>query len=250
MSSSQSRYRPRWDSGWIRTRPSRTAAAAGRGELVHAHEPLQRDERLDPRARAVRERHGVRVGLARAEQAARVERRPRRARGPPPPPARRSRRPPSVMRPSSPMTRELGQPVAAADLEVVRVVPGRDLQRAGAEVGLDVVVGDDRQLAPDERQDRGAPDERRGSARRPGSPRRRRRRASSRGAPWPRRPRRAPSSQRVGDRVERVLHLAVLDLEVADRRAAARVPVDEVVVAVDVALAVAGRRRPSAPPAT
>ena len=41
---------------------------------------------------------------------------------------------------------------------------------------------------------------------------------------------------RVVDRVERVLDLAVLDLEVGDRRVRARVPVDHVVVAVDVAL--------------
>jgi hypothetical protein len=38
--------------------------------------------------------------------------------------------------------------------------------------------------------------------------------------------------------VERVGDLAVLDLEVGDRRARARVPVDEVVVAVDEALVV------------
>ena len=36
--------------------------------------------------------------------------------------------------------------MAAPDLEVVGVVTGRDLQGAGAEVGLDVVVGDDRQV--------------------------------------------------------------------------------------------------------
>ena len=55
--------------------------------------------------------------------------------------------------------RDLLEPVLAADLEVVRVVAGRDLQRARAELGLDVVVGDDRQPAADERQDRGLPDE-------------------------------------------------------------------------------------------
>jgi hypothetical protein len=45
--------------------------------------------------------------------------------------------------------------------------------------------------------------------------------------------------QRVGDRVQRVDHpLALLDLEVGDRRAQARVPVDHVVVAVDQALLV------------
>jgi hypothetical protein len=32
------------------------------GELLHAHEPLQRDERLDALARALRVRHVVRVG--------------------------------------------------------------------------------------------------------------------------------------------------------------------------------------------
>jgi valyl-tRNA synthetase len=38
-------------------------------------------------------------------------------------------------------------------------VAGGDLQAAGAEVGLDVVVGDDRQLAADERERHGAADE-------------------------------------------------------------------------------------------
>ena len=42
--------------------------------------------------------------------------------------------------------------------------------------------------------------------------------------------------ERVVDVVERVGHLALLDLEVGDRRTAARVPVDHVAVAVDVAL--------------
>ena len=52
--------------------------------------------------------------------------------------------------------RQLGQPVAAADLEVVRVVAGRHLEGAGAEVHLHVLVGDDRHLAIHERHDRGA----------------------------------------------------------------------------------------------
>ena len=37
------------------------------------------------------------------------------------------------------------------DLEVVGVVRGRDLHCAGAELGVDVVVGDDRDLPVDER---------------------------------------------------------------------------------------------------
>ena len=51
---------------------------------------------------------------------------------------------------------DLLEPVAAADLEVVRVVAGRDLERAGAELRLHVLVGDDRQPPADERQDRRA----------------------------------------------------------------------------------------------
>ena len=51
--------------------------------------------------------------------------------------------------------------VALAHLEVVRIVRGRDLDRAGAELGIDGVVRDDRDLAPQERQDRRLPDERR-----------------------------------------------------------------------------------------
>ena len=42
--------------------------------------------------------------------------------------------------------------MTAPDLEVVGVVAGRDLERAAAEVGLDVVVGDHRQAPADERQ--------------------------------------------------------------------------------------------------
>ena len=41
--------------------------------------------------------------------------------------------------------------MSQADLEVVRVVGGRDLDRAGAEFGVDVGVGDDRDAAVLER---------------------------------------------------------------------------------------------------
>ena len=43
--------------------------------------------------------------------------------------------------------RDLGQPVAAADLEVRGIVPGSYLQRPGAEFRVNVIVGDDRQPA-------------------------------------------------------------------------------------------------------
>ena len=45
------------------------------------------------------------------------------------------------------------QVVALADLEVVEVVRRRDLHRAGALLGIGIVVGDDRDQAADERQD-------------------------------------------------------------------------------------------------
>lgn len=47
---------------------------------------------------------------------------------------------------------EVGQPVPAADLEVVRVVGRGDLDRAGAELRVDVLVGDDRDTAAGQRQ--------------------------------------------------------------------------------------------------
>ena len=47
------------------------------------------------------------------------------------------------------------QPVALPDLVIHRVMAWRHLERARAEVFLHRIVGDDRQLAPDERQQRG-----------------------------------------------------------------------------------------------
>ena len=78
------------------------------------------------------------------------------------------------------------QLVPPADLEVVEVVRGRDLDRAGALLGIGVFVGDDRDAPADQRQDDVLADQIAGSARRPDGPRRRCRRASSRGA-WSRR---------------------------------------------------------------
>ena len=46
------------------------------------------------------------------------------------------------------------QVVAAADLEIVEVVRRRDLDRAGALLRIGVFVGDDRNAAADQRQDR------------------------------------------------------------------------------------------------
>ena len=48
---------------------------------------------------------------------------------------------------------QLGQAVVAADLVVERIVAGRDLQRARAEVALDALVGDHRHAPLDVRHD-------------------------------------------------------------------------------------------------
>ena len=133
---------------------------------------------------------------------------------------------------------DLLQAVAAADLEVVGVVARGDLQRAGAEVGLDVRVGDDRQAAADERQHGLLADELRVALvvgmHRDGGVGEHRLRAHRRDHELA-----LAGGQRVGDRVQRVDDaLALLDLEVGDRRAQPRIPVDHVVVAVDQALLV------------
>ena len=92
---------------------------------------------------------------------------------------------------------EVRQAVALADLEVVRVVGGRHLDRAGAELGVDVLVGDDRDPAAGERQldlacRRGARSARRRGGRRPRCHRASSRRGSSRRRST-RRPRRSGS---------------------------------------------------------
>ncbi len=133
---------------------------------------------------------------------------------------------------------DLLEPVTAADLEVVGVVPRRDLQRACAEVGLDVLVGDDRKAAADERQHDLLADEMRVAlvvgVHRNG--------AVGEHRLWPHGrddDLTVAGGERIGDRVQHVDDpLALLDLEVGDRRAQAGIPIDHVVVAVDQALLV------------
>ena len=48
---------------------------------------------------------------------------------------------------------QLRQPVVAADLPVHGVVARRDLHRAGPELRIDTIVFDDREPAPDDRED-------------------------------------------------------------------------------------------------
>src|SRR5215217_1613024 len=127
---------------------------------------------------------------------------------------------------------DLVEPVLAPDLEVGGVVPGRDLERAGAELGIHVLVGDHGQPAADQGQDRRLADQPRVALvaridRDRGVGQHRLRPHGGDGD----RPR--ARLQGVVDRVEGVLDGALLDLEVRDRGAQSGVPIDHVVVAVD-----------------
>ncbi len=129
--------------------------------------------------------------------------------------------------------RDLLEPVAARDLEVVRIVPRRHLERAGADCGIDVLVADDRHLALDQRHDRTPADEVLVAlvGRVDGD----RRVAQQRDRPHGGDGHVAAADERVVDGVERVVDLEVLDLEVGDRRGAHRAPVDHAIGAVEVA---------------
>ena len=212
----------------------------GRRELIHAAEPLERDQRLDPLARAMGVGNRVDVGLL----------------GPQPPlvPQGCDDRLAGLLdhQPGEPLPRRLAhaavlpdhddlvEGVGPADLEVVRVVTRRDLQRPGSELGIDMIVGDDLQTAADQRQDAVPADQ-----------------VAVPVVVWVDGDRSVGQHRlgpdggdgedalgvvdRVVDLVERVLHLAVLHLEVRDRGPGTGVPVDDVVVAVDQALLVERR---------
>ena len=130
-----------------------------------------------------------------------------------------------------------GQVVALADLPVHRVVAGGDFHGAGAELGLDRVVGDDRDLAADDGQKQVATDtllvalvgwvhghagvaDHRLGARRGDDHVSRERHA-------------ALADDGVAHVVELRGRLDVVDLEVAQRGLAARAPVDHPQAAVD-----------------
>ncbi len=205
----------------------------GLREVVHAHEPLQRNERLDTSPGAVRVRNFVSERVARAQEAFGFQRRDDGRLGL----GDRQTREASRLRVHPPVLadhRDHRQVVAAADLEVVGVMPRRDLQRTGTELRLHIVVGDDRQASPNERQDREPPDQVRvalvvGVH------------GDSHVTQHRLRPHGCHDDLRVfvldcvSNREQRVRLRPLLDLEVGDRRARARVPVDEIVVAVDVA---------------
>ncbi len=150
------------------------------GERLHLHEPLRRDHRLDDGARSLRarERHRVRLRLrararapaSRAFTALRASKRSMPANGAA-----------VVVHLSVEREhREERQAVALADLEVVEVVRGRDLHRAGAERHVDEDrVADDRDLAAEDRMAHRLADEVRVARDRPGARRSPCRRASS-----------------------------------------------------------------------
>jgi hypothetical protein len=206
-------------------------------ELVHAHEPLQRDERLDVGAATLAGGHAVSVVLDLLEHAGRpqvggdaltrlVDREPGVG--------------PALGRDAAVGADGLDgrQLVVAADVEVGEIVGRSDLEGAGAEFGVDALVGDHRQAAPEQRQHGGAVDQRGvagvagvhghgGVAQHRLGPRRGDRQ-------------RAAALELVAHVVQVTRLVDVLHLEVADRRAATRTPVDDVVVFVDVTLRVQG----------
>ena len=130
------------------------------------------------------------------------------------------------------------KPVALRDLVVVRIVGRRDLDRARPEGPLDVLVGNDRQAPPEEREDRVPTDERavpiilrvdrdcRVAEERLGA-------SGGHADPGAGIGRAVIALQVVADRPERARLVAVDVLEVADRRQAARAPVDQRLAAVD-----------------
>ena len=120
-------------------------------ELVHRAPPLRRDERLDPRVAALAGADRVAVGLPLLELAALLE--PRDdplvgllLRQPSKPSA-------AFMRPSGPITVSVGSPWSRPISKSSGSWPGRDLERAGAELRLDALVGDHRHAALDHRHD-------------------------------------------------------------------------------------------------
>ena len=205
----------------------------GARKLGHVAPPLQRDERLDPVAGPVTVRDGVPVGLGGLEQPlgleARDDARRRLLLGQ----ARELAR--LVVHPRVEADhRQLRQTVVAPDLPIHRIVAGRDLHRARAELRVDAIVLDDRERASDDRQHRLLADQTAvalvagmdcdGDI---GEHRRR-----------PHRGNRDVSGavrERVSDRVQRVRRLLVVDLEVRDRTRAARAPVHDAVGAEEIA---------------
>ena len=130
---------------------------------------------------------------------------------------------------------DLLEVVAQTDLIVVRVVAGRHLDAAGAEIELDVIVGHDGQLAAHERQDRRLADEVlvalvRRVDRNAGVAEHGLRTGGGDGKIV------VAVLERVADIPERAGHVLVFDFGVRQGGAAVRAPVDDAVALVDQAL--------------
>jgi len=124
------------------------------------------------------------------------------------------------------------EPRALADLEVVEVVTGRDLHRAGAELGIGMLVGDDGNQAPGDRVFELLADQ---SAialvlRMHRDRHVREHRLGPRGRDLDRA---AVIGERVAERPELALDVLRLDLEVADRGLELGIPVHEALFAID-----------------
>ena len=145
--------------GWKRTLPVAHGGDGRRGELLHAAEPLQRDERLDAGAERSQWPTECTVRLLLAQQAALAQVLDHLLLGLG---HRQTRVALARLVGHVPVEADhgdLGEAVAAPDLEVVRVVARGDLERAGAEGEVDVVVGHDRHVALGQRHDRALADQ-------------------------------------------------------------------------------------------
>ena len=121
------------------------------GKLLHATEPLQGDARLDPLSGAMGEGNRVKVGALGPNHSLLAQRRHDRTLG------LADRQPgeaPSLLGQTSVGAdhNDLSQSVPAPDLKIIGVMTGGDLQGAGAELGVDIGVRDNRQSPPDQRQ--------------------------------------------------------------------------------------------------
>jgi hypothetical protein len=183
------------------------------GEAFHRHEPLVREHRLDDYAGAPRARHAQLVGLLGGQKILFSQilyhLLPRG----------------EALEPAVFLGRALVhariqrhdtdrlEAVAPADLVVVEVVARSNLERAGAELRIDMLVSDDRQPATDERQQRRLPDEVEvavvARAHGDGGVGEHRLGADGRNGDVP-----LAGLERIVDEVERVVDLAVLHLEV------------------------------------
>ena len=202
---------------------------------LHRHEPLVRQHRLDDLSGPPAARHDHPVRLLADDEARRREvRQHRLARGVAVEPAVLFRGV-GVDRRVEIQDLDRRQIVALPDFPVVEVVRGRDLDAARAEVLVDIRIGNDGNRAAGERQHDLLPDEarialvvgvdRHGDVAQHGLGTRRRDDDVTPAA-----------TPRVADLPDLSLFLVVLDLEVGNRRAERRVPVDEALAAIDEAV--------------